>query len=224
VENRLESGFHRVKIDVAEARGVPALQADLTFQQDLQAVQPLVTILRVSENRPLYTHKTVCPASGELRVGGLRVELDAARDLALVDIQKTYYPLVTEWRWASCAGYDAEGRLIALNLVRNMLPDRETNNENVLWVDGRLSGWGAANFTFDVERVTAPWHIETSDGRCSLEMRPVAERAGRTNLGVLLSDYHAPVGTFSGTVTDDQGAAYEIRDFFGIAEYHRARF
>ena len=224
VENRLSQGFHRARIDIAASREAESVRADLVMREDVESVQPLIIILPISDNRPLYTHKMVCPIEGELTVGDRRVTLDAARDLALVDVQKTYYPFSTAWRWATCAGYDREGRLIALNLVKNMVPDPETYNENCLWVDGRISRFTAAEFHFDPDRVTAPWRMRTNDGRCSLELQPRGERAGRINLGLIMSDYHAPFGSFSGRVTDDDGQAYDLKDLYGVAEYHRARF
>ncbi len=224
LENRLVDGIHRARIDIAATRRTPAIRANLTFHEELGAVQPLVAVLEVSPNRPLHTHKVACPASGEIWVGDRRIELDRERDLVIVDVQNTYYPYSTVWRWATCAGYDKQGRLLAINLVRNMLPNQETNNENCLWVDGRLTPWGGAAFEFDPNNVTGPWQVTTSDHKCKVRLQPIGERAGKLNLGLVMSDYHAPIGLFSGTVVDAEGIEYAFDDLFGIAEYHRARF
>ncbi len=224
IQNRLNDGLHRIQIDIAGKGGKPGIHADVELLENLEEIQPLVTLLPISENRPLYTHKAPVPVRGELALGDRRVTLDPARDTALIDVQKTYYPYNTLWRWATCAGFDESGRRIALNLVQNMIENDDTYNENVLWVDGKLSGWSGVRFTFDPKDTLKPWSIETTDGKCKLAFTPNGERAERIDLGLILSDYHQPFGTFEGEVTDDDGQTYVLKDFFGVTEYHLARF
>ncbi len=224
IENRLSEGLHRIRIDIAGRGTKPGIRADLELLENLEEIQPLVTVLPIAENRPLYTHKAPVPVRGEIALGDRSVTLDPARDTALIDVQKTFYPYNTLWRWATCAGFDADGRRIALNLVQNMIQNDDTYNENVLWVDGKLSGWGGARFEFDPKDTLKPWSIETTDAKCRLNFTPTGERAERIDLGLILSDYHQPFGTFEGTVTDNEGNVYELKDFFGVTEYHLARF
>lgn len=223
VENRLKEGFHKARLEIAPTRKIPGIEAEFSIWEDLAKGQPLITILPVSENRPLYTHKMVCPASGWLKVGDRRVTLDKESALVMVDVQKTFYPFSTEWRWATFAGHDGDGNQLALNLVRNMIP--EPHNENCLWVNGEINFLGEADFDFDPGNVTAPWRVSTRDGKVDILLTPQNERAGKINLGLIMSDYHAPFGAYSGTVKDAKGRAYTLGpDCFGVAEHHRARF
>jgi hypothetical protein len=224
IENRLEEGFHRTKIDIAASLKEPGIHADLLILEDLNRIQPLIPVLPISENRPMYTHKAAVPVQGEIHLGKRRIVLDENIDVVMVDVQKTFYPYNTLWRWATCAGRDQEGEIIALNLVQNMIPDDDANNENCLWVNGQLSTWKGARFNLDESQILRPWQIETTDGECRLEFFPQGERAGKINFGILKSDYHQPYGRFRGTVTDSGGRQYQIEDFFGVTELHRARF
>jgi hypothetical protein len=224
VHNHLEQGRHTARVDLAGRPGAPALSADLEFRADLLRHQPLDVVLRLAPNRPAYSHKMACPAAGTIRIGERRIDLDPARDLVLIDVHKAYYPYRMTWRWASCAGFDAEGRVVGLNLTHNVIEDDHDNNENGLWVGDQLSMFEAARFTFDPEHLLEPWTIETTDGRCRLTFRPEGERAGVIQAGVVASDYHQPYGTFSGEAVDDAGRVHAIQDFFGVTELHRARF
>jgi Domain of unknown function (DUF2804), C-terminal/Domain of unknown function (DUF2804), N-terminal len=224
VENRLDVGYHLAKIDVAASVGKPPIKAEIKLVENLDEVQPLVVVLPLKNNRPLYTHKMPCPVSGYIELGNYRVELDPQRDIGLIDVQKTYYPYNTFWRWATFAGYDKKGRMLAINLVQNMVPDDENNNENVLWVDGKLTPWSAARFEFDEKNALAPWKMRTTDGNCDLTFTPQGERSDKINMGLIVSDYHQPYGVFNGTVTDASGERYEVENIFGVTEHHLARF
>jgi len=224
LHNHLDEGRHTASIEIRAASGKPAISADLELLADLARYQPLEVVLRLRENRPAYSHKMVCPARGRIRVGDREIVLDPTRDLVAIDVHKAFYPYRMAWRWATCAGYDEQGRLVGLNLTHNVIEDDTDNNENGLWVGDRLSMFAAARFTFDEKDLLAPWHVETEDGRCRLDFRPAGERAGLINAGVVSSDYHQPYGTFSGEAIDDAGETHRIRDFFGVTEVHRARF
>ncbi len=224
LENTLEMKRHRYRIKIEAEKGLAAIQADLTLHEDLSTGQPLIVVLPIGPNRPLYTHKMVCPAEGTLKLGDRQITFDPMHDVALLDVQKTYYPYNTFWNWATFYGRGASGEALAINLVENIIDDDETYNENTLWVDGAISGLSAVRFTINPTDMLAPWHITTTDGRCDLTFTPQGERAERINMGLILSDYHQPYGTFSGRVVDDAGQEHIVSDAFGVTEHHLARF
>lgn len=224
IENRLDENRHTTKLNISEKGETPGISADIELLSDLNLYQPLIVVLKLKSNRPVYSHKMVCPAIGRVHIGSREIELDPGKYLALIDVHKAYYPYNMTWKWASCAGFDQQGRVVGLNLTQNVIPDGEDNNENGLWIGKELSMFGAARFEFDESDLMKPWQIRTEDGRCRLEFFPQGERAGKINVGMIASDYHQPYGIFRGEAVDDAGATRKIDDFFGITEYHRARF
>ncbi|MDP8223139.1 MAG: DUF2804 domain-containing protein [Candidatus Lernaella stagnicola] len=223
--NRLDTGRHLVNIAVSAQGDLPEITAEFEMLADLTATEPLIVVLPIDgKNRPLYTHKAPCPVRGTMNLGGTLVEMTPENDFAMLDVQKTFYPYRTFWNWATCVGRNAEGRSLALNLVENIITDDERYNENCLWVDGKLTPWSAVRFQFNDKDLMAPWHIETTDGRCRLDFHPQGERQEKINFGIVLSDFHQPYGLFSGTVVDAQGTEHEIKDFYGVCERHLARF
>ncbi len=203
--NHLDRGYHLLTFDVAERKGMPAMRGEIRLEEDLDRIEPLVQVSPVKAWRPLYTHKAALPAGGWVEVGGERLELDPARDIALMDEQKTYYPYFSFWKWSTGAGLDANGKIVAFNLCQNMISDDEVANENCLWVDGKLSLLSAARFDFEPSDVMRAWRMRTTDGRISLVFEPQGERAERINLGLIKSDFHQPFGLYNGWISRRRG-------------------
>jgi hypothetical protein len=223
-DNRLDSGMHRLRAQIKGKSGKPSIEAEIFVLEDLERYQPLVQVSPVASNRPLYTHKTVCPVEGKVVLGGREVVLDPERDVSLMDVQKTYYPYNTFWKWATFGGYDSSGRLIGMNACQNFITRDEEYNENCTWVDGRISLLSAARFLFDEKALLEPWKLTTTGGELDLNFRPEGERVGKVNIGVLMSNFHQPFGKFDGKIIGPAGAKLEVEGPFGLCEHHLARF
>lgn len=224
IENRLTESRHAARVEIGESKEKPSISATVEVIEDLDSVQPLELICLLRGERPAYTHKVACPARGEVVVGGRSYTFDEGTGIALIDVQKTFFPYTSFWNWATCGGHDARGRLVALNMSKGINVREEELNDNVLWVDGELSFLGVSSFTLDENAVLEPWHIETAGGTGSLDFTPSGERWGRVNALVVLSDFHQPYGTFRGTAVDSAGETHQIDDYFGVVERHLARY
>lgn len=223
IHNNLDKGVHRIKVDISQAHDLPGVRADVKLHQDLKKVQPLITILPLESGRPFYSHKGPCAVSGMIQVGDEAFHLDQRKDLAIIDVHKSFYPYQTSWKWATFAGYDSKGQLIGVNLTHSVFKDDHVHNENAMWHGNRLSLLGAARFEIP-EEPGLPWMINTKDDRVHLRFQPQGGRKQRINLGVFLSQYVQPLGLFSGTLLDDDGVRHEVKDVFGMAEDHHTRW
>lgn len=223
IHNLLDEGQHllQIKIDEDPANARPPVQADLVCSHDLAAIQPLDVVLPVGVNRGMYTHKVALPLEGKLQVGEQTCLIRPEHGLAILDIHQALYPRHTWWRWATCAGRDSDGRMLALNLTRNVNLDDVALNENALWLDGRLQHLSPARFEFDRTRVLDPWHLSTAEGEVDLVFTPQGERSEDLNLGLVRSVFHQPYGTFSGVVHWG-GETITVDRLFGVCEDHDA--
>jgi hypothetical protein len=219
IENHLTQGEHLLTLDLAAARGAPAVSGSLRCQHDLAAIQPLEVVLPVGLNRGMYSHKVALPLAGELRVGGQCFTANPTEAFALLDIHRAHYPHHTWWNWATFAGRDREHRAIALNLTRNVNQDDNRYNENGLWVNGKLQHLGPARFVFDDAHPTAPWQLSTEDGCVDLTFTPEGERSEQLRLGLIRSVFHQPYGRFQGTVRFAQ-QTLAVESLFGLCEDH----
>lgn len=224
VDNRLDEGHHVLRVHIEARRGQPAIHATLRAAHELTRTDPLVVVLPVGDNRGQYTHKAPLPVSGWILVGEQRHEIDAEHSTALIDVHGAHYPHHTWWCWATCAGRDARGRRVALNLTRNVNRQDDTFNENGVWVDGRLHRLGPALFEFDREQILAPWRVRTralddAVGAVDLMFEPAGERSERVRLGPIRSAFHQPYGVFTGRIRV-AGEELDVPGLYGVCEDH----
>lgn len=222
-ENRLEDGYHRVRVSAAQTAKLPSIDGEFRMLEDISRYQPLVVVSPFSPNRPLYTHKAACPVEGRMNVGGEEIELDPSRDVCLLDEQKAFYPYRSFWRWLCFGGFEPGGRLIAANLCHNIIADDEEYSENCYWVDGRIHLTGAARFGYSEADMLGPWFVNTTDGLIDVDFRPQGERAERIKVGPILSDFHQPFGLFRGRLGEGEGEV-RVEDLFGLCEQHVTRY
>ncbi|KUG22027.1 hypothetical protein ASZ90_008228 [hydrocarbon metagenome] len=223
-ENRLKDGYHKIVIDIEGKKGLPAVKGEIKILEDLKTIEPLVQVSPITPFRPFYTHKVAAPAEGVIKMGNQEIVIDRKRDVALIDEQKTYYPYSSFWKWATSAGYDEYGELLAFNLCQNMIADDEDFNENCMWVGGKIYCLKAARFEFEKENIMRPWKIKTTDGSLELLFTSSGQRAEKINAGFLVSDFHQPFGIYSGRFRDDSNRIYTMANFFGLTEHHVTRY
>ncbi|HEY5527141.1 MAG TPA: DUF2804 domain-containing protein [Candidatus Anoxymicrobiaceae bacterium] len=223
-ENRLDSGLHRLRVDIAAKKGKPPINAEIYMLENLERLEPLVVVSPISDNRPLFTHKAAAPVEGRIMIGDKEIRLHPEKDVALMDVQKTFYPYRTFWNWATFGGHDEFGSFIAMNACQNFITDDAVYNENCTWVDGKITLLGSVKFEFDKGDLMKPWKIYAPDGGLDLTFKPQGKRVGRVNLGVVMSDFNQPFGTFSGTMAGPGGSTVEVDAPFGLCEWHLARF
>jgi hypothetical protein len=221
--NNLEEGYHHVEIDASPTPRLAGISGEFRMLEDLSSFQPLVVVSPFSNNRPLYTHKAACPVEGKVVVGDEVIELEAGRDVCLLDEQKAFYPYRSFWRWMTFGGYSRQGSLIAANLCHNNIAEDEEYSENCYWIDGKIHLTGAARFGYSEAAICGPWFIKTTDGLVDVDFHPQGERAERIRVGPILSDFHQPFGLFRGRLGTGESAV-EVQDFFGLCEQHITRY
>jgi hypothetical protein len=223
-ENRLNNGFHKIIIDIDGKKDLPAVKGEFKVFEDLNTIEPLVQVSPVTSFRPFYTHKMAAPAEGEIMLGTKKIVINRKQDVALLDEQKTYYPYSSFWKWATAAGYNEHGELLAFNLCQNMITDDEDFNENCMWVDGKIHCLKSARFKFEKANIMRPWEVKTADGCIDLLFTPSGERAEKINAGFIVSDFHQPFGMYNGRFKDDNNRIYPLTNLFGLAEHHVTRY
>ena len=219
VHNHLTDGRHSVELSAAQRGDVPAVSASLCCLHDLERVQPMVVSMQVGDQRFAYSHKVALPVEGSLTCGERTYEFTATDTVAVLDVHKAHYPRRTYWRWATTAGW-LDGRLIALNLTKNVAKDDNLDHENAAWVDGQLHRLGRAVFERLGPGVEAKWSVRSDDGSVGLEFTPEGRRSENTNIpGVVRSRFDQFYGRFTGTIQAG-GETHELIDFWGLCEDH----
>ena len=132
--------------------------------------------------------------------------------LAVIDDTAGYHSRVTEWHWTAGVGRDPDGVALAWNLVSGV-NDPDRGSERAVWVAGSASETPPVRFARDLSSIVC------EDGS-QLRFQAGAQRSRSENLLIVRSDYHAPFGSFSGTLP----GGITLASGHGVVEHHRARW
>jgi hypothetical protein len=158
-----------------------------------------------------YTSKQFgLPARGEARWNGTTRSF-AGGSFAALDHGRGVWPWRTRWNWA-CA---ANGS-IGFNLGAQWT-DGTGVTENGVVVDRRLEKI-SEDARFEWKDPKQPWRI-TTPSLVSLDFQPLHHEHERLELGLVGSSLELCFGRFNGTI-----CGHEVRDLFGWAEEHHARW
>jgi hypothetical protein len=148
---------------------------------------------------PIWTRKS--PALVRGTVLGRPVELRG-----LVVESEGRHARETSWWWSCGVGETGDGRAVTWNLVDG-LHDGVDESERCVWLDGQPAH-------------VPPQAFRGLEGVGDLAFDAVATRARKEDYGLLMSDYEAPFGRFSGALP----VGGELRSGFGVMERHEARW
>ena len=213
---RITSDGHSRGVSVS---GPDDLQITLNIEAD---TDPLRLVCPAGYSGWVFTRKSAgLPVSGNIRWQGQNWQCDSLSRVA-VDWSCGFMRRETAWNWASLAGVLAGGRAVGLNLAAGV---NETGmTENALWLEGRCIKLGQARFVFDRYDEAASWQVSTDDGRVELTFRPSGVRRERLNAWLMASNFRQYIGTFSGTVRDEEGNSVPVDGLRGLMEDHFARW
>lgn len=170
---------------------------DLSFE--LKHSFPGISAISQSGNRPFhYTYKLAAiPAKVQVSVDDGEKH-SWTGSCGAFDFSLGYPARRTFWNWGSFTGKTEDGVSVGINIV-NPFND---GLENALWLDGKLIPLSQVRFDYKTPVNENPWHIESLDGRLSLEFYPEAEHKRNSNFFILRSQFKQGIGHFSGTWRD----------------------
>jgi hypothetical protein len=217
-ENALSVGYFAIEIEIEASEELPQIAGRFRCLEPLDASEPIVVCLPLSNRGAMYSHKYTCPIEGSMTLGQDRADFSAPGSYGLIDIHQGYYPMVMKWHWATAGHRARDGRLIGFNLTDNQVEDQHAYNENCVWRDGRVSLLPPVTFSFDRRDYRKPWAIRDRDGMVELTFRPEVVRTVDVNALLFKSRYRAPFGSFSGHLRGSEGDEIEVDGCFGMCE------
>ena len=199
------------------------VSADFAIRQP-QEWQGIVMATPMERGCFYYNHKlNGMPVSGNLEIGGRKMDLGADRALACLDWGRGVWPYSTFWNWASGSGYLHDGRILGLNLGSGF-GDLSAATENSVFVDGVMSKLGWVDLQYSSKSLFSPWLFTEESGRLHLRFTPIFRRKENTNLAILRSKVNQMFGRYNGYVITDEGESIEVVNMIGWAEEHYARW
>jgi hypothetical protein len=213
----LDAHSIRVDIDIKAAKKRPALTAHLTYDMAKKTVTPMAVNLPFSERRCLYAYKAVSPVRGDLVFNERYVTLNPAKTTGVFQDFKGFYPYRMFSAWCTGMGKDLKERRIGFSLAENQTRETYRNNENALWVDGKLTPLPPVRITAP-HGVESDWVIQDLEGMVDLTFTPEKNVRTAANLLVARASHDTPLGCFNGMLMDRSGGQISIKNMWGMGE------
>ena len=219
IGNQLPGG--RVTVD-ATHRGTaltPELDLHITGDCEPGAAGHLVIVHPFDENRALYSHKAMMPASGSLLVGGADVGLADGRGFLILDDHHGDYPRPMKYDWVTGVRRTPAGVVEGFNLTANQVRNPGVYNENAIWIGDQVHRLPAVT----VDRPDGPWgtwYIRDSAGAVDVTFTPTVQSTMHVGPRKILAEYYAPYGWYEGTI-HAQHATLRVDGMFGVGESKR---
>jgi hypothetical protein len=206
-----------LELEIKRSAGRPAFTAHATFDLAAGKTTPMAVSLLFTERRSMYAFKALSAVSGDVVSGGQHTHLDPAKTSGLFCDFKGYYPYRMRNSWCTAMGFDSQTRRFGFALGENQARESFKNNENALWVDGRLSPLPPVKITRN-GGPESDWIIQDMEGMVDLVFTPKEHGGKKTNLIFYRSDYENVMGYFNGTMLSSEGDEVPVRNVWGTGE------
>ncbi|MCL2601566.1 MAG: DUF2804 domain-containing protein [Treponema sp.] len=202
-------------LNIRGKRHRAALTAHAVFDLAAASTTPIAVSLLFSQRRNMYAYKALTAVRGSVVFGGQHILFDPAKTSGMFCDFKGYYPYRMCCTWCSGMGFDEQNRRFGFSLGENQAADPHRNNENALWIDGRLTPLPEVKITRNAE---SEWNIQDTEGMVDLVFTPKEPRMVSRNIIVSSMNYESPMGVFNGTLVSAEGEKLPVNDVWGMSE------
>ncbi|GHT80773.1 hypothetical protein FACS1894130_12360 [Spirochaetia bacterium] len=218
IHDWLDANSVRVDIDIEATGKRPAFTAHLTYDLAKKAVTPLAVNLLFSERRCMYAYKAVAAVRGDMVFGGRHISLDPGKATGIFCDFKGFYPYRMRSVWCTGFGIHPEtGSRIGFSLAENQTKETFKNNENALWVAGKLTPLPPVRITMP-NGSGADWVIQDLEGMVDLTFTPKKSVRSAANIIITCAEDDIPLGCYNGMLVDSNGDQIPIHNMWGMGE------
>jgi hypothetical protein len=213
-----------LEIDIKNTRKRPTFTAYMVFDFAEGEPTPMAVSLLFSERRNMYAYKAITAVKGDIVSGGKHIHLSPDKTSGLFCDFKGYYPRKKHSTWCSALGFDGENRRFGFSFGENQTKEPYSNNENALWIDGKLTPMPPVKITRNIKD-EKNWVIQDMEGMVDLVFNPkepeksIRKTVFSSYTSVLFGyHYENPLGCFNGLLVDADGKELPVKDAWGIGE------
>ena len=217
IHSWLDAKSVALELIIEKKRNRPAFTAHAIFDLAAGTTTPMAVSLLFSERRNMYAYKALTAVRGNVVSGGQHIHFDPATTTGLFCDFKGFYPYRMRSTWCTGMGFDSQNRRFGFALGENQARESFTNNENALWIDGRLTPLPPVKITRSGDS-GSDWIIQDMEGMVDLVFTPREPGRITRNLIFASSDYENPLGVFNGLVVSAKGEELPVRNVWGTGE------
>jgi len=217
IHNWLDADTVKLDINIGAKRKRPPLTIHLSYRVNSQNVTPMATSLSLSERRIMYTYKMLAPVSGDIVIDGKRVHLKRENTSGIFLDCKGFFPYRMNTTICSAAGFNEENGRFGFHIAENQAKETNKNNENALWVNGKLTPLPPVLITMPNGKDN-DWVIQDVEGMVDLTFTPKEANKSGAKLMITNIDFNAPLGYYNGVLVNSDGEKIQIKNLFGLGE------
>jgi hypothetical protein len=217
IHDWLDANTIQVDLDIGATRKRPSFTAHLHYNLFKKEVTPMAVNLLFSDQRCMYVFKALAAVQGDMVFGRRHISLDPEKSVGMFFDYKGFFPYRMHNQWCNGFGVDEEKRRIGFSIAENPAKETYKNNENALWVNGKLTPLPPVMITMP-NGIESDWVIQDLEGMVDLTFSPQASVKGSLNLIVLHAEYDAPLGFFNGMLVSSDGENIPVHNLWGIGE------
>jgi hypothetical protein len=217
VHSWLETGTIRLDIDIEATRKRPSFTAHAAFMPEEGKTVPMAVSLLFSDRRNMYAYKTMAPVRGDMVFGGRHISLDPAKTSGFFGDFKGFYPYRSDTYWCAAAGFDLAGRRFGFNIGENQAREPYRNNENALWLDGRLTPLPPVKITRNAG-LESGWVIQDMEGMVDLVFTPKEQLRSGLNVIVAGAECNSTLGYYNGVLVNGEGEEIPVKNLWGLGQ------
>jgi hypothetical protein len=217
IHSWLDTESISLELNIKRNRKESAFTAHATFDLAGGKTIPMAVSLLFSDNRSMYAYKALTAVSGDVVSRGKHIHLDPAKTTGLFCDFKGYFPYSTRSTWCTGMGFNNRNRRFGFALGENQARESYKNNENALWIDGKLTPLPPVKITQSGGN-ESDWIIQDMEGMVDLVFTPKELKRNTENFIFSSSDYEAPLGHFNGLLVSAEGEELPVRNVWGTGE------
>jgi hypothetical protein len=217
VHSWLDADTVKLDINIEAAGRRPAFTAHAEYNMQNSEVTPMAVSLSFADQRPLYVFKAMTGVRGDMVFGGRHISLDPEQCGGIFCDCKGFFPYRMREIICGGMGFDSEGRRFGFHIVENQTRETHRNNENALWVNGRLCPLPPVRITMPRGK-ESDWIIQDVEGMVDLVFTPKEQNKSGASIFITSAEIDAPLGFYNGMLVNAEGEQIQVRNLWGMGE------
>ncbi|MDR0324152.1 MAG: DUF2804 domain-containing protein [Treponema sp.] len=222
IHSWLDADTIRLDINIEAAFRKPSLTVHLAYNVNSCDVTPMAVSMGAADRRIIYAYKTFAGVRGDIVFGGRHVVLNQKTSSGFFCDYKGFYPYNMQTTICSAMGFVPENRRFGFHIAENHTRETNRNNENALWVDGKLTPLPPVLITMP-NGPDADWIIQDVEGMVDLMFTPKEHNKSRINLFFTKAEFNAPFGLYNGMLVSSEREQIQIKNLYGVGEKFNLR-